>query len=176
MKLSALAVLISAAVLLTGPVHAHEDEVPGLRIEGAFARASASPAIPTGAVYLTVRNHEDVAARLIGVETPASDRAEMHTHVMQNGAMMMVEIDGGVEIPPGGAAVFEPGHNHIMLMGLAAPLTEGESLMLTLIFADADPVMVQVPILGVGAMTPEMDHGSTDHSGGHSGHGSEQTQ
>ena len=168
MKVSIAASILAAVLLMTGLAVADHHEPHGLHIDGAFARASASPAVPTGAVYLTIRNHEDVASRLIGVETEASDRAELHTHMMHDGAMMMMEIEGGVEIPAGGEAIFEPGEDHIMLMGLAAPLTEGESLMLTLIFEDSDPIMVQVPILGVGAMDAGMDH---DHSGhDHSGH------
>jgi len=171
MKVSITASVLAAALLITGLAVADHHEAHGLHIDGAFARASASPAIPTGAVYLTIRNHEDVATRLIGVETEASDRAELHTHMMHDGAMMMMEIEGGVEIPAGGEAVFEPGEDHIMLMGLTAPLAEGETLMLTLIFEESDPIMVQVPILGVGAMDAGMDHDHSGHSeDDHSGH------
>ena len=65
------------------------------------------------------------------------------------------------------------GH-HVMLMGLKAPLKQGESFPLTLTFERAGSVEVMVSVEKIGATEPaDHDHGSHDHGGhDHSGHGS----
>ena len=43
-------------------------------------------------------------------------------------------------------------------MNLKAPLVEGETLPLTLVFEKAGKVDVDVPVMAPGAMMGEMDH------------------
>lgn len=155
--LAAVSLLTAAALPATA-----EMKHGGIMVDAPFARASASPAVKSGAAYFTLHNHGEMADRLIAVEGDAAARIELHTHVMKDGAMQMLEIEGGVPVGPGESVAFEPGGNHVMMMGLAAPLKEGETLPLTLVFEHAGKVAVQVPILGVGAMGG-MSHG--DHSG-----------
>ena len=45
----------------------------------------------------------------------------------------------------------KPGGYHIMLMGLDAPLKEGDEIELTLTFEKAGDVKVKVPVGGVAA-------------------------
>ena len=59
---------------------------------------------------------------------------------------MKMRPAGPMEIPPGIALELEPGGLHVMLMGLQAPLVEGESFALTLTFERAGAVEVTVPI------------------------------
>lgn len=144
-----------------------------IKVEGAFARASASAAVKSGGAYLQITNTGETADRLVAAKGVAAKRIELHTHLMQDGVMKMIEIEGGVELAPGETATFKPGGNHIMLIGLAGPLVKGEALCLTLVFEQAGEVMVEFPILGVGAMGAE--GGAMNHSGhgtmDHSGHG-----
>jgi len=135
----------------------------GVTITGAFARASAGP-VKTGAAYLTITNWTETGDRLIGARTGVSEKAEIHTHLMDNGIMRMRQVEA-VEIPAGGVAELKPGGDHVMLMGLKAPLQEGESFPLTLIFETAGEVEVTVGIAGVGAQDPAGDHSDHDHSG-----------
>ena len=83
---------------------------------------------------------------------------QIHMTEMTNGVMSMKEVEGGIEIPAGGTIQLEPGGNHVMLMGLKAPLVEGETLPLTLVFEKAGKVDVDVPVMAPGAMIGEMDH------------------
>lgn len=156
---------LAAVTLFSGTAlpAAAEMKHGGIMVDAPFARASASPAVKSGAAYFTLQNHGEMADRLIAVEGDAAARIELHTHVMKDGAMQMTEIEGGVPVAPGESVAFEPGGNHVMMMGLAAPLKEGDTLPLTLVFEHAGKVEVAVPILGVGAM------GATKH-GGHSDH------
>jgi copper(I)-binding protein len=137
----------------------------GVKIESSFARASASPAVKSGAAYLVISNHGDQDDRLIGASGDVAKRIELHTHKIQDGAMVMTEIEGGVVIEKGKSVTFQPGGDHIMFMGLSAPLVEGEEIPLTLIFEEAGEIMIHIPILGIGAMGDHShSHGTHTHS------------
>ena len=123
-----------------------------IAVEAPFARASAGTA-GAGAAYMTLKSAEASADRLTSASTPAAERAELHTHVMEGDVMRMREVDS-IEIPAGGTVELKPGGLHIMLIGLKAPLKEGESFPLTLSFAKAGPVTVTVPVKSPSEMAP----------------------
>ena len=123
-----------------------------LEIDTPWARASAGTSRPTAA-YLTIRNSGDRPERLIGVAAPAAGHTEVHAMVHEGGVMKMRPA-GPVEIPAGGEVELAPGGLHIMLMHLNAPLEEGGTLPLTLIFESAGEVTVEAPIAGIGADAP----------------------
>jgi periplasmic copper chaperone A len=141
-----------AALLALGAQAGTVTRAGDLAIDTPWARASIGTSRP-GAAYLTIRNTGEVPDRLIGVRTPAAGHAEAHAMVQENGVMTM-RAAGPLEIPPGGAVELAPGGLHIMLMGLAAPLTEGATLPLTLIFERAGEVTVEAPIAAIGAKAP----------------------
>ncbi len=58
---------------------------------------------------------------------------------------------GEIEISPGGLVDLKPGGLHVMLMGLKHPMVKGETFTLTLVFSDDGKVVVDVPILSIGA-------------------------
>ncbi len=97
-----------------------------------------------GAAWLTIRNAggED---RLVGAESPAAARVELHTHIHEGGVMMMRKVEG-VDIPAGGEAALEPGGDHLMLFGLKAGLKTGDRFPLTLLFEKAGAVTVEVRV------------------------------
>jgi copper(I)-binding protein len=85
----------------------------------------------------------------MGGETVAAERVEVHNMSMDGGVMTMRPVEGGLEIPAGGAVELKPGGLHLMLIGLKAPLTEGGSVPLTLVFDNGE--RIDAP-LGVRAM------------------------
>lgn len=141
-------------------------QADGIAVEAPFARASAGP-VKNGAAYLTLRNDGGEDDRLVAARAPVADRVELHTHLHENGVMRMRQVEA-IEVPAGGMAMLKPGGDHVMLMGLKAPLKEGESFPLTLIFEKAGEITVDVAISGVGAM---QGHGDSSHHGGHGQHG-----
>jgi copper(I)-binding protein len=143
-----LALLIWILAVATAPVRAAELTAGDLAIEGPWARASIGAA-RAGAAYLTVVNRGTAADRLVSVATPVAKRAGLHTTVTEGGVMKMRPA-GAIEIPPG-ATELAPGGLHVMLMGLQAPLMEGESFALTLTFERAGPLEVTIPILSATA-------------------------
>ena len=115
-----------------------------LEIAHAWARATV-PTATEGVVYLTVINHGKTAEALTGASTPAAKRAELHTNDMMGG-MMQMRAAASFPIPAGGTLALEPGGDHIMLLGLKAPLKRGDSLDLTLTFEHQGKVDITVPI------------------------------
>jgi periplasmic copper chaperone A len=129
----------------------------GVTVQQAWARASAG-AGATGAAYVTLVG-ADQPDNLVGASTPVAATAEVHETTNDNGIMKMRPV-ATVPIPPHQMVSFAPGGYHIMLMGLRHPLVAGESFPLTLTFAHAAPVTVDVKVQAVGhsATMGEHDH------------------
>ena len=149
-----------------------------IRIIEPWARATAGTAM-AGAAYMTLNNTVATADRLIEASSPVAARTEMHTHIIEGDIMRMRAVEG-VDLPPGEAVEFQPGGLHVMLIGLKGPLQEGQSFPLTLNFAEAGAVTVEVKVLQPGAVEPgreqAREHSLGDHpSHGHGHQGQEQT-
>ena len=71
---------------------------------------------------------------------------------MKDGAMTMMRVEDGIPVPAHETVMLQPGGYHVMFMGLKAPLVEGETVHITLVFEKAGEMAVDIPILDVGAM------------------------
>ena len=152
MKMTRLITLAASILfLIAASANAGEVKHGTLTIKDAWSRATPAR---TGATYLTVFNDGREVDRLVGVESPVADKAELHTSSMKDGVMRMRKLDG-MEVNPGEPAVLAPGGNHVMLMGLHQPLKEGQSFPVTLIFEKAGKVTVDVKVGKAGAMKPD---------------------
>ena len=89
----------------------------------------------------------------MAITTPAAASAVLHTTQM-DGDVMKMESAGAVEIPPGGMLEMKPGGSHVMMMGLSAPLKQGEMIELTFSFETAGDLKVMVPVGSVAAAAP----------------------
>ena len=146
--------LIILLILLVAPVNV-------LLAQVHVSDAWSMPLPPTavnGAAYLTLMNHGAEPVRLTGASTGKAGSVEIHTHLHENGQMMMKRLDD-LELAPGETAVFAPGGLHLMLMGLGSPLVTGDRYRLTLEFAGSGPLTVEVRV-------EDMSTGA----GGHEGH------
>ena len=97
------------------------------------------------AVYLRLQNRGGIADRLMGGETSAAERVEIHESSMVDDVMRMNEIDG-VDVPPGGTVELRPGGIHLMLLGLTRALVDGDEVHLTLQFESLGELSVSVPV------------------------------
>lgn len=136
-----LAILATGLCLLSAAAPRYGD----LEIAHAWSRPSV-PGQTTGVIYLTVANSGGAADALTGVSTPAAAKAEIHTMRMSDGMMKMRAV-ASLPVPPGGTLVLAPGGNHIMLLGLKAPLQRGGSIAVTLTFEHQGKVDIAVPVL-----------------------------
>ncbi len=123
-----------------------------LQVVGAWARATPSGA-SVGAAYAEIHAPAGAGDKLLRVTTPAAGRAEIHTHINEDGVMKMRRLEA-LDVEPGTVVKLEPGGKHLMLFELKAPLTEGETLPLTLTFEKAGDVEVSATIAPIGAKKP----------------------
>lgn len=138
-------------------------------IEDAYARVSSAMA-QSGAVFMSIYNHNDFDEVLIGATSDVAERVELHTHTMDAaGVMRMVEVEGGIAMAAEETVQLERGGLHVMLLGLTRPLENGDSFSLTLLFETSDPVTIDV-VVDLDRMPGHGASGGHDH--GHHGHGS----
>ncbi|MPY71385.1 MAG: copper chaperone PCu(A)C [Alphaproteobacteria bacterium] len=164
-RAAACAAMIAAApaAAQTHGHHGHDaSHMTGMHVAHGWARATPGVA-RAGAAFITLHNRSDAEDRLIAIETPAAARAAIHTHIMDGSVMKMRELADGVAVAPGKEVIFKPGGLHVMLIGLKAPLKEGDTFPLTFTFEKAGRQTVEIAVRGVGAMAPGGGHG-----GGHS--------
>lgn len=116
-----------------------------IRVDDAYARGP-GPA-PVGAVFMSLTNTGDAPDRLVGVASDAAQRVELHTHTADaDGVMRMGPLEGGIALAAGESHSLKRGGDHVMLMGLAAPLETGSEIEITLTFERAGEITVTVPV------------------------------
>lgn len=144
----AFSVLAAASLALTGcsspvatpapssPVSATPFSAAGLTVSQPWVKAAASGM--TGG-FGVIKNTTDADVTITGASTPAARKVELHETVAgTTGGMQMRAKDGGFVVPAGGELKLEPGANHLMLMGLAAPVTAGTEVTFTLALAGGE--------------------------------------
>jgi len=108
---------------------------------------SSMPTSPTAAAFMELRNQTGTHDRLIAARSALAGRVEFHSHREDaDGVMRMGQIDGGVPIADGAAHTFARGGDHLMFMGLDAPLTQGQLVPVTLVFEQAGEVEITIPV------------------------------
>ncbi|MCZ4273350.1 copper chaperone PCu(A)C [Maritalea porphyrae] len=121
--------------------------------EDAWSRASIGMTRP-GAAYMNIRNAGVETEVLIGLRTDLALKPEIHLSSINDKGVSSMLPAGEIEIAPGETIELKPGGLHVMLMGLQLPLMEGDTFLLTLLFADDDEVTVEIPIFGIAARGP----------------------
>jgi len=156
-KLASLAAAAALALFGFTAAQAQEFRQGDLTISHPWARPTAEGQ-KNGAAYLSIKNGGSEADKLVSVESPVAERTQLHETLNDNGVMKMRAVTDGIEIQPGAAAEFKPGGSHVMLFGLKKRLEEGQSVPLTLTFAKAGSLSVEVKIEKSSSGTGEM-HG-----------------
>jgi copper(I)-binding protein len=135
--------------------------------KAASGEASASAVVVTDALcrptpngrqvtgcYMTLTSPADDT--LVSIESPVAALAQIHETRMESNMMMMRELEAGLPLPAGEAVQLKPGGNHLMLHGVREPIRAGQTVPLTLTFANAAPVEVTASVGQPPA--PEEDH------------------
>ena len=150
---------VALGVLLAGLACARAAAEPSIHIVDAWARAT-PPGVENGAVYCKILNHGG-ADKLVGARSSAARGAEIHTSVADNGVVEMRRTDA-LPIGAGASVELAPGGTHVMLVGLAAPLVAGAKVELTLVFAIAGEIAIELPV--VDARAPPAAHEHEHHA------------
>ncbi|MBA1190531.1 copper chaperone PCu(A)C [Pseudomonas entomophila] len=138
--------LLLAALLLPGAfANAHEYTQGDLHIAHPWSM-QLPPNAPSVAAYFVVHNNAAVDDRLLGVDSPITDDAQLHAHVQTDDGLMRMQPVQSVVVPAGQDLTFAPGAYHVMLMHPTerTSLSDGQRFPLTLHFEKAGDVTVQV--------------------------------
>ena len=114
-----------------------------VQAEDAWCRPTPNGVLVGGCYVTLVSSRDDV---LVSAASPASPTVEIHEMSMDGDMMRMGELENGLPLPAGETVQMRPGAEHLMLMALSAPLAEGETVPLTLTFADAAEVTVEAQV------------------------------
>ncbi|MEC3917326.1 copper chaperone PCu(A)C [Nocardia sp. CDC160] len=99
------------------------------------------------AAFGTLSNASDKPINLVAATSPASATVEIHEVVPDGaGEKTMRPKAGGIVIPAHGSATLKPGGDHLMFMGLKAPLRTGADTPITLTFSDGSTTTVTAQV------------------------------
>ena len=129
-------------------VMAHSAQVGDIQIHHPWAPVSL-PGAKAGAIFMTLENKGDQPDKLISASTPVAGKAELHTHINDNGVMRMRAVPA-IEIPAKSSVELKHGGLHVMLFDLKAPLEDNDSVTLTLVFERAGVVTVEAYVEPIG--------------------------
>lgn len=138
---------------------AHEARLGSLRLAHPYARPTPG-GLRTGAVYFkAIHNQGGQDDELLGGSTPRAEAVEIHAMRLNQDRMQMRQVQR-LALPARSSVRLrdsEAGH-HLMLIGLKQPLRAGERFPLTLDFARAGRVQVEVWVEAPDGAAPADPH------------------
>lgn len=149
MKLTMLkALLVGAAITVSGPVLAQAVSTNSIKIEGAYTRATV-PGQQVAGGFMKIEN-KGAADQLVSASSPVAGEVQLHEMAMDGNVMKMRQVKD-IPVPAGGSVELKPGGLHLMFMNIKAPLAAGETVPVKLKFAKAGEVEVKMPVNAMGA-------------------------
>lgn len=148
--------------LMAGSALAHEDHVHDtkaavaspLSINDAWIREWV-PGSASTAAYFELANSDHHAAKLVKATIEGVARVEIHEHRHVDGMMKMQQLTE-LDLAANEQVTFEPGGLHLMLFEPSQPIKKGDSLKLTLYFADGNRVYTMAKVKS--AMDQDASH------------------
>ena len=150
---------LALMLLLASPIAASAQDavtLGALEITGGF-RPATLPNAPVGAGYVTITNTGTTDDTLVSAASPVAGVTQIHEMKMEGDVMKMSELADGLVIPAGQSVTLAPGGLHIMFMQLNQPLVDGTLVPVTLTFATAGAVEIQLAVGSINADEPSHD-------------------
>jgi len=138
----ALLSLCFAAAVVSGGGHAARAAESGINVSDAWMRVIIAKRPAAG--YMTIRNDGDKPRHLIEASSPSCGMLMLHKTVEQGGQSQMIMLNE-VVVPAHGSVAFKSGSFHLMCMGLGSSMKPGNTVSVTLGFADG--AKIEVPFL-----------------------------
>jgi len=114
------------------------------------------PGAMASAVFLDMKNTSDKPEALVKATAPGFKEVQLHKSIEVNGMHKMIE-QKEISVAPHGETKLAPGGFHIMLIGPEKALVAGETVPVTLSFADGSSETVTV-LVKKRSMMPMMKH------------------
>ncbi|MFA0928335.1 copper chaperone PCu(A)C [Pseudomonas syringae pv. tagetis] len=132
------------------------------RVDDAWVRATV-PGQPATGAFMRITSTVD--GKLVDVASPVAKTVQIHQMSMKGDVMSMQRVES-VDLPAGKPVVFDSNGYHVMFMGLAAQVKEGDQVPLTLTVENATGGKESVQVTAVARSLTGDDHsGHGDHSG-----------
>ena len=156
-----MACVAVVACSLVTTAQAQEGALANIIVTQAWSRATPGGSKVAGG-YLTVENRGVIPDKLLSASTDAARKIEIHEMAVTDGVMTMRPVEGGLTIEPGHNVKFAPGGLHLMIVGLVAPLKQGDQVPASLTFEKAGTISVSFEVQGMGAQAPgPLNHTAT---------------
>lgn len=137
MKPMKLFLLAASALLL--PMGALASEASQVEVTHAWIRVL--PGTLPAAGYATLNNKGDEAAAMVGASSPDYTQVMLHQSTVEGGMARMHMIKS-LNVPAHGSVQLAPGGYHLMLMKAKQTVTPGQTVKVTLRFADGSEQVV----------------------------------
>jgi len=137
-------IIMGSALLFSGFASAHDYKGGELHITHPWSK-QVPPTSEVAAAFFNVMNHGDDDDTLLSAESPIAGKTELHAHIHEDGMMKMREVRK-IDIPANGTRTLKPGSYHIMFFDLKQVPVLGDRFPLTLHFAKAGLVEVEVAV------------------------------
>lgn len=136
--------LIVVVSFLLGLISAFPTKASNIEITNAYVRESI-PGNNITSAYMTITNNSAQAVKLIGAQSPISDRIEIHNHIMDDGMMKMRQMES-IDIDKNQTVHLQPMGLHLMLFDIKNQLKSGDFVSITLTFKDSSSQTLNIPI------------------------------
>lgn len=103
-----------------------------LSIADTWVKATGGADPSMTAAFGVLTNAGDTPLTITSASTSASGTTELHEMAMDNGAMVMRPVAGGIVIPAHGTTALAPGGLHVMLLDVTTPIQPGDQVSVTL--------------------------------------------
>jgi copper(I)-binding protein len=121
----------------------------GMEITAPFAKAAGTG--ENTAAFMSIKNTGSEGDTLLKATCDAAMMVQIMETKVSGDAMSMAEVPG-IDLPAGSTVELKSGGYHIMLMNLKQELKEGTAISITLEFAKAGSVTLEVPVQAAGSM------------------------
>jgi hypothetical protein len=142
--------ILQAAILLflaaaPTPAGSHSHREKGLEIVHPWTAETTEPGHTNVAVYMTIKNDDAKADRLLGASTPLADKVDIIDIVPRSGIKLPMAVPALV-VPPRGKLVLGVEGPRLLLSGFKKRLTAYDSFKLSLTFERAGRIDVDVMV------------------------------
>ena len=126
-----------------------------IEIRKPWARA-ASAAASIGGGFFAMTNTGAAPDRLVAASSPVAEKVEIHAIKVKGADIVMARRDDGLALAAGVTLTLQPRGYHLLLIGLKAPLVEGDRVPVTLTFEQAGSLAVELTVEAPGLVGGEI--------------------
>ena len=151
-RTAAVLMVLAVVTACGGGVESDQTQVPAAAEGRGVILVQEAEAFPieeatgTYGIYMKINNDGAMLDRLVEATIDRCDATELQETTNENGAVRVTPVVGGIVIPPHSTLVLGPGAVAVTCLGIAADVSEGDTLEVTLIFEQAGAQTVNATV------------------------------